>query len=487
MLADGLRNSGRLGVEVPRLFTPPRGELTPATSRGFEVIAFAEEVLGLQLFPWQRWLFVHALELNPDGSYRFETVVVEVARQNGKTLCMKVLSLWRMYLDRAPLVIGTAQNLDTSEEAWLAAVEMAESVPDLAAEIEAVDKAAGRKQLRLKTGERYKIAAASRRGGRGLSGDLVLLDELREHQTWDSWSAVTKTTMARPQSQVWAFSNAGDRFSVVLKHLRGQALESVDAGTDSPLALFEWSAPDGCEVLDRDGWAQANPSLGFLISERSIESAAMTDPEGVFRTEVLCQWVDVISDPPIDLEAWARCRDEGATLDGSVVFGVDVSPDGRSAAIGAASFRPDGVVVVDVIEHHGGIGWVVSRLLELVGRHEPLAVVIDPRSEASQLLPDLARAGVDVLPVRSFEVAQACGAFSALVRSGRVRHLGQVSLDVATAGVTRRRVGEAWAFNRRDASLDISPLYAVAFAVHGFGSAPAEPVTPTVLNLNDYV
>jgi phage terminase large subunit-like protein len=481
-----LPNSALFGAELPRVWTPPARELTPQTTRGFEVIEFAESVLGLTLFPWQKWLFIHALELNEDRSYRFETVVVEVARQNGKTLCMKVLSLWRMYLDRAPLVIGTAQNLDTSEEAWLAAVELAESVPDLAAEIEAVDKAAGRKQLRLKSGERYKIAAASRRGGRGLSGDLVLLDELREHQTWDSWGAVTKTTMARPQSQVWAFSNAGDRFSVVLKHLRTQAIAAVAENKVSSLALFEWSASDNCDILDREGWAQANPSLGYLINERSIEAAASTDPENVFRTEVLCQWVDVVQDPPIDLDAWARCRDEEATITGDVVFAVDVAPDARSAAICASSNRGDGVFVIDVVEHHGGIEWVVPRMVEL-NQHSPVAIVLDPRSEAGQLLPDLARAGVDVTMVKTSDVAAACGAFASAVRAGRVRHLGQDSLDIAVSGATRRRVGESWAFNRRDFAVDISPLYAAALAVRGCATAPEPASTPVLINLNDFV
>ena len=480
-------NLGLYGSETPRIATPPKRELTRETTRGFEVIDFAETVLGMVLLPWQKWLFIHALELDESGAYRFETVVVEVARQNGKTAAMKVLSLWRMYLDRAPLVIGTAQNLDTSEEAWLSAVEMAENVPDLAAEIEAVDKAAGRKQLRLKTGERYKIAAASRRGGRGLSGDLVLLDELREHQTWDSWSAVTKTTMARPQSQVWAFSNAGDRFSVVLKHLRAQAMASIENGEDSPLALFEWSAPDDCDVSDRQAWAQANPSLGHLISERSIASASTTDPEPVFRTEVLCQWVDVISDPPIDLDAWAVCRDVSASFDGAFAIGVDVAPNAGSAAIAAAGFRADGVLVIDVIEHHGGLDWVLPRLEQIVKDHKPDVVVIDPRSEAGQLLPDLAKAGVDVQTLKTFDVVQACGGFVSLVKAGRLRHLGQDSLDVAVSGVTRRRVGDAWCFSRRDISLDISPLYAVTFAAHALKAAPPPAVVSSIVNLNDYL
>jgi hypothetical protein len=47
---------------------------------------------------------------------------------------------------------------------------------DLLAQV--VLKVNGKKSLNLKTGERYKVKAANRRAGRGLSGDVVLLDEL---------------------------------------------------------------------------------------------------------------------------------------------------------------------------------------------------------------------------------------------------------------------------------------------------------------------
>jgi phage terminase large subunit-like protein len=39
---------------------------------------------------------IHALELLPDGTFRFRTVVLLVARQNGKSTLMQVLTLWRM-------------------------------------------------------------------------------------------------------------------------------------------------------------------------------------------------------------------------------------------------------------------------------------------------------------------------------------------------------------------------------------------------------
>ena len=185
-----------LGAEVPRIFTPPRRELTPETTHGFAAIAFAEEVLGVTLFPWQRWLLIHALELEEcseeDGSteaqqrYRFRFCIVEVARQNGKTLLMLVLALWHIYALESATVIGTAQDLANAEKAWAEAVEWAQSDEELAELIEKVSLGHP-KVMRLISGCQYRVAAASRKGGRGFSGDLVLPDELREHQRWDSW------------------------------------------------------------------------------------------------------------------------------------------------------------------------------------------------------------------------------------------------------------------------------------------------------------
>ena len=51
------------GKETPRIFTPPLRDLTPDTSVGFEVIDFARDVLHIELFPWQKWLAIHALEV----------------------------------------------------------------------------------------------------------------------------------------------------------------------------------------------------------------------------------------------------------------------------------------------------------------------------------------------------------------------------------------------------------------------------------------
>ncbi len=135
-----------VGSTTPRLWTPPLAvgppggctcgcALTPATSAGFSAIAFATEVIGIELLPYQRWLLIHVLELRPGGRYRFRTVVILIARQCGKTCLLRIIALWTLYLRQRCLVLGSAQDLKIAREAWQGAVELAETVDELRAEI----------------------------------------------------------------------------------------------------------------------------------------------------------------------------------------------------------------------------------------------------------------------------------------------------------------------------------------------------------------
>lgn len=491
------------------MFTPPLVDgpagpcgcgcaLTPETSVGFEAVEFSEKVLELSLLPWQRWLLIHALELLEDGSFRFRTIVLLVARQNGKSTVLQVLSLWFMYIFGVRLVIGTAQNLDVAEEQWQAAVDMAEEIPELKAEIAKVDRTNGKKALRLQTGERYKVAAASRRGGRGLSGDLVLLDELREHQSWDAWSAVTKTTMARLLAMVWAASNAGDASSIVLRFLRKLAHEALgnpdgldeleeelapdieiddeDLGEDT-LGIFEWSAAPDRRIADRDGWAEANPSLGYTISEKAIAAAARTDPEWVFRTEVLCQWVDGTTEGPFPPGGWEATLDEDSTIaeDSDVVHAVDVSWDRSTAHIAAAGFRPDATPHVEIVASRPGTDWVVDWFTDpsKPERRQRRIAVQSKRSPASGLADQLSEAGLDVVEWTGDDLGIATADFYDRVRAAigegsstqTLRHLRQPVLDVAAATAATRPVGDAWLWDRRKSPSDIAPLVAVTGAL----------------------
>jgi len=454
-----------IGSEVPRLHTPPARALTPSTTRGYEAIELAQEILGLALMPWQKWALLHALELAPDGSFRFRSLVILCARQQGKTTLMQILALWRLYVDRAPLVVGTAQVLSMAEEAWSGAVSMAEGAPDLARELDHISRVNGDKFMRLSTGERYKAATSSRRGGRGLSSDLVLLDELREHHDWDGWAAITKTTMARPTPQIIGFSNAGDGRSVVLASLRDKALTAA-ADRSTSLGIFEWSAPDDCDPDDPSGWQAANPALGHRVSVEAIRAARLTDPLDVFRTEVLCQWVTAL-DTALHPGLWASLADRDAPRGKDIVFSLDVAPDHSTATIAAAWRRPDAHVQVVVLDHRDGVEWVTRRARELLAAHGG-RLIVEQSGTGAFLLPELRSLTVDPVPRRYF--ADASGALDAAVTARTLRHGDDppvtAAIDVArwsAQAETGQRV-----LSRRDPR--VSPLVAVALALHGVAS-----------------
>lgn len=481
----------RYGYEQPRVFTPPLRPLTPQTSVGFAVIEFAEDVVGITLHPYQRWLYIHALELGLDGQFRFRVIVVLVARQNGKSTWSQILALFFMYVLGVSLVIGTAQDLDVAEEIWLGAVEIVQGNPELDAQKHRVVLNSGKKSLELKTGERWKVKAANRRSGRGLSGDLILLDELREHQAWDAWGAITKTTMARSNALIAALSNAGDATSVVLRWLRKMAHQAIgdpdginradglspfpdladdevsgdELVADDTLGIFEWSAPPGCSPADRDGWAQANPAMGYMITERTIASALRTDPEWVFRTEVLCQWSDGSVEGPFPVGTWEATTDPDSQITSPQVAAcVDVSFDRSRSHIAFAGRRADGIAHVEIVASRAGTDWVAPWLLE---RAERLSGVTGQGRGApvSSLLPELLEAGLPVTQWQGPDLGSGSGAFYDAITTGTVRHLPQPVLDVPAATAVTKPSGDGWLWDRRHSPTDIAPLVAATGAV----------------------
>lgn len=502
----------RIGSQTPRIFTPPLRRLTRKTTLGFACIEFAEQVCGITLYPWQRWLLIHALELHPDGGFRFRTVVVLVARQQGKSMLSVVLSLFFMYVLARELVIGTAQDLDVAEEIWQEAVDLIEETPELDALKKRVIKVNGKKALELVSGERYKVKAANRRAGRGLSGELILLDELREHQTFDAWGAITKTTIARPDAQVWALSNAGDVTSIVLRHLREKAhaalgdpdgitadgplvdadgaaeLEEIlgeDFGGDT-LGIFEWSAPPGADLDDRDAWAQANPALGHgFVTERTLASARATDPEWVFRTECMCQWADGSLVGPFPPGSWEAGTDSNSRIDSDSrrTWCVDVSHDRSMSYICVAGFREDGDPHVEVVAQRAGTAWVADWFGEKDSRRQWPVAVQWRGAPASSLVTDLeAVDGLTLIEWQGSALGAGTGAFYDAVRAEtaegekahRVWHRPQPVLDVPAATAVIKPLGESYVWSRAKSPTDAAPLVAATGALWALTQHAAE-------------
>jgi hypothetical protein len=525
----------RYGNAVPRIFTPPLRELTPETSLGFELIDFATDVLGVQLYPWQRWLAIHLLELTPADRLRFSTVLILVARQNGKSTFVAVLTLYLMIVQGWPLILGTAQDLGTAEEVWQFTLDLLQEDEELAALVAKVKRTNGKTEFKLATNERYVVKAASRKAGRGMSSNLVVLDELREQQNWLAWAAITKTTNAQENRLLVGLSNAGDITSVVLRHFRLRAhstlgdpdgivpddystgpttadLVDVDpedaefaldemALSEDRLFLAEWSAKPGCPKTDRVGMAQANPSVGHRPAMMgTLITDAENDPEWVYRTECLCQWPESTMDGPFPAGAWElglnrpiEKPDGSLELDprdvlvGQLVACVDQSHDRALTSVAVAGKRADGQDQVEVIAQRAGTEWVAGFLMERKDRIRRVTGQTRgaPVSPLMQALKDSTKFTIPVEDWQSGDLMGACAILYDSVRDTTVRHNPQPPLDLAAATAVMKNLADGFVLDRRQSTADVSPLMAFAGALwlsRKFKAAPPPLVLPSLVS-----
>lgn len=475
-----------MGVTEARIYTPELRPLTPDTSLGFACIEYARTVLGKNLYPWQEWALIHSLEivgeLGGDWSFRFRTVLFLISRQNGKTVLSEVIASFFLNVLQVDSVFGTSLSLDKAEEVWEAVINDQESIPELSTSIDRISRTNGNKRLILTGLRQYKVGAPTRRAGRGDSNDLVMLDEVREHRDWETWSAAAASINAKPNGLIVCFSNAGDPDSIVLRQLRSQAIgTNGDFGGDvdgSTLGLFEWSAPDGADTGDMEALAQANPALGHgRLTMRALMANRTTFPENKFRSECMCQQVETILPQPFPDGAWDGGIDLSSSIapESELFFGIDLSNDRRWTSIGVCGIREDGNWHIEVVARAVGTEWAIdwfraraikSKMrLAFQGRGAPVTGLAEQICTIKN---------VERYAIEGSDLASGWGRFwdgiaasdPAQPRGGaKIFHLQQPILDTPAKTMQIRQMGGGVALpDRRKSPDDIAPLFACIMA-----------------------
>lgn len=477
------------GSTLPRVYTQPllgrrMGDgpaggcpcgcaLTPETSEGFAVVKWAQSKakgLGVKLHPWQKWLLIHALEKDGD-LYRFRTVLVLVARQNGKTLLKMVLTLWRLYERKSRLIVGTAQDRQQAKEV------MNEGLVPMMLEHEVLrerfdpdegvgvwHKTLGEEYFRIDSefGPRHIIKTLNEQAGRGLWNVAeVNIDEMRTQRTFGGWASVSKVVMAAENAQTWGMSNAGDSKAVLLNHLRSIAL----AGDDDALFHAEWSGEPGCELDDVNEWAQANPSMGYKggPTERSIRSAMLQDPPGVFRTEVLCQFVDVL-DRALDQSAWIACADPtgGAAAAGRPAVVIESAVEAGQVVAVSAEWAGEERVRLNVVGVWGSSDAARAGIAEIRSALRPAAMGWFPKGPGAPLSAAMRKA--NGIEIKGEKIAEACMTFADYVDGRRLLHPDDPILNSHVNRVGSVGTPQVWMFDRGPG--ETHAAWAAAGALH---------------------
>jgi hypothetical protein len=422
--------------------------------------------------------------LLPDGRPRFRQVLVLVARQNGKTELLVLLSLFWLYALEVGLILGTSTKMEYSKESWLKARTLAQADPDLAAEIVLNRTSNGETELKVAGGSRYKIAAANEEGGRSLTISRLIEDEIRQHYDWSAHEAAENAMNAVWDAQAWAISNAGSRRSVVLNSLQKQGLEFIRSGEgDDRLGYFGWTAPKGCDVTDFEALKYANPNLGRRLDPQALRAKAfrakaasseheISDQEIKFRTEVLCQGVADLEPQKISLEAWNAHVDPDRPV-GPPCFFITVAAGSKSATIAAAAMRADGTPHVSLADSRPGVHWLMGRLKELHETYPRAEFATNDRGPVAAMAETIMAARIPLTLINGVEAARGCVHLEQLIDQG-FGQSGDERFETALENAATKDIGDGlWAWDWAKSAGDISAIAAASGALRLLAAHPA--------------
>ncbi|MGW0245063.1 terminase TerL endonuclease subunit [Nocardia goodfellowii] len=461
------------GSQIPLERIEKLGNLEPA-ERGVRFVAR----YGLVLDPWQELVLRSWLSYGVNKKFSHSRCGLSVPRQNGKSAALEARALIGMVL-LGEQVLFSAHETRTARTFFRrlkSFFEDEERYPKLAemVKVNGIKTAPGHEAIWLrKKGEDGKwkdwgslqVLARSKGSGRGFTVDCILLDESQELSD-DSLEAMGPATSAAPlgnRQLIFCGTPPSEAMnSEVFTKFRAECL----AKTAIRASWLEWSAPKGADMDDPNAQAAANPGLGYRLGwDELAEDRAQYSDEG-FARERLGMWSAAATATVIDAESWNWVADGSSQAGDQLAFAVDISPDRSQCSVAVAGMRLDGLYHVEVIENRRGTDWVLPYLTALVAQWGPVAVVVD--GPASSLVPELEQLEVPVRKLSPSEFGSACGLFYDSVMNRALRHPNQPLFNAAIEAARKRPLGDMWAWGRKTAESDITPVVAATLALYGF-------------------
>lgn len=434
------------------LWATPRNRARPTFGPQVGKVAAA---LGTPFMPWQKIVADTALEVGPDGHYAYGTVIVSVPRQSGKTTLLRPVFTHRCLTTRRASTWITAQTRNDARDLWDNTVEVIEDSP--LGPLVSVRRTNGSEHLMINaTKGKIRIFAPGERALHGKTTHDVAVDEawafdLEQGTALDQ--AIVPTQLTVPGAQTWIVSTAGTAKSQWLWQMVKAAREALDGGAPGgSVAYFDWGVPpDSTTPSDFDTIARHHPALGFTISEASLRKAVERITRSGERARAFGNYWVSSDDHVIAPTLWEAARTHDPIL-GRVSLGAETSADRSHSVIVAAGALADGRAAVEVIDVRDGAAWLVPRLLELVQRHRPGAVVIDPYGPARAAYATLAKERRVRVPLHTEysagDYVMSCSAILDGLTDGTLAHRSSKRLDVSVAALTARTVREQEAFSR---------------------------------------
>lgn len=456
--------------------------------------------IGLRCMPWQ-WLVLRGvlslLAPNEWGERLFthRFVVIECTRQNGKSLIIVLRILFGMFVLGEKRIIYTAQRWSTAEDVFDRVVAVIDRIPSLKRRLlKPPSKKDNRGVIELVNKAKVEFGPRSQDFGRGYTEiDLVFFDEAYDLDAVTTRNLEGSQRAAR-NPQTWYVSTSPvatvhpkcHKFSGLCRSGRKHAANLY-------YALF--GAPRTFDRMDPEAWPLANPSYGVVGDDREMQTTlenAKTTADRLIADADYLGWAEY---PPDESEigspmpGWKTMAvDPIATrseLVGPRALVLDRSLDRKVWILCAAQRTTAGRIYLEFgYSAQASNVAIVRQTLSVAGALDPVALVIDKKSDAAVLQPDLVEAGIEPTMTNTPEFAIASGGFLDDALDGRLAHGDQQIFNDAVANAAMRELpsgGFVW-----DASADkstFSHLRAASlarWALLEYGSNVALPKMPVV-------
>jgi hypothetical protein len=328
-------------------------------------------------------------------------------------------------------------------------------------------------------GVRVDVATSQPGSARGISPGLICFDEVLTQTTFETYEVLSPAQVAIPNSQMLMTSTAGYADSVVLRAMHDRLYrQATGAEQHDPSFLGLWWRADDDDVgLDWDQLQKANPSLqGERLSRRMIESEYLILPKGSWIRERLNRWHDERVDAPFSIAAWGACRVpqplSPERVAGGYVIACDVLSTWAEGSIIVAALRKDGKVGVEV--HRQLLARTdqpltapdFTREVALIASKIKVDAIV--YSASSALAPAFERhAAESNLPYQSIAATKnimACADFAEAVTARRLAH-DDPFLDSQVASAQRRFIGSDGAWRWTISGVPITGVVGATLAV----------------------
>jgi phage terminase large subunit-like protein len=233
---------------------------------------FAKEEFKLE--PWEQFiLWVLYGWKRADGTRRFRSAYVEVARKNGKTTILSGISLYHLVADgeEGAEVYCVATKKDQAKLVFVESERMRKASPGLAKRIES-----WRNNMCVpETNSKMEPLGADSDTLDGLNVSFASVDELHAHKSKALLQIIETATGARRQPLIFKITTAGhDRESVCwAERERATAiLEDVKQGDD--VFAFIACLDEGDDWRDESLWVKANPNLNVSVKLETLREDA---------------------------------------------------------------------------------------------------------------------------------------------------------------------------------------------------------------------